>query len=41
MNEAVAFLGDDLAGPDGGEPTDVGAPQIDAPHADVMQTMLV
>ena len=41
VNEAVAFLGDDLAGPDGGEPTDVGAPQIDAPHADVMQTMLV
>ena len=26
VNEAVAFLGDDLAGPDGGEPTDVGAP---------------
>ena len=41
VNEAVAFLGDDLAGPDGGEPTDIGASHhVDAPQADVMQTML-
>ena len=42
VNEAVAFLGDDLAGPDGGEPTDIGASHhVDAPQADVMQTVLM
>lgn len=38
VNEAVAFLGDDLAGPEDDAPS--GLPAHDAPHVDVMQTML-
>lgn len=38
VNEAVAFLGDDIAGPDDNGPS---TPLVhDAPHVDVMQTML-
>jgi hypothetical protein len=38
VNEAVAFLGDDVAGPDDDAPSTPIA--HDAPHVDVMQTML-
>ncbi|MGB3390957.1 MAG: type I secretion protein [Pseudaminobacter sp.] len=38
VNEAVAFLGDDFAGPDDDAPA--ALPTHDAPHVDVMQTML-
>jgi hypothetical protein len=38
VNEAIAFLGDESAAPDGDAPSDL--PLHDAPHVDVMQTML-
>jgi hypothetical protein len=40
VNEAIAFLDDDIAGPGEGQTLTVLQPSHDASHADLMQTML-
>jgi hypothetical protein len=40
VNEAIAFLDDDIAGPGGDHTASVLQPSHEAPHADLMQTML-